>query len=114
MNTLRQTIALPLVAISVLCAASATAAPSGTACGSVNPVQRRIVEHANLGMSELRSYVRMTGMIHGISMVEVRESLDTWRAALNCQNEAAVAKAAEERAGTQEVAQPETVRSASR
>ncbi len=113
MTTLRQLLVLPVATLATLIAGTASAAPSDIACGSVTTVQRRIVEHADLGMNELRSYVHMTDRIYGISMPDVQQSLDTWRASVNCQIDAAARKA-QDVARAQQDAAPEMIRSASR
>lgn len=69
-----------------LCASAGTslAADSETSCAGIGYAQLRIVEHANDGVDALRRYVIITRPVHQIGMVEVIESLDSWRAAAQC------------------------------
>jgi hypothetical protein len=62
----------------------------------VSPVERRIVERANGEVDSLRSFVGLTAIVYGVNMVDVRENLDKWRAAVECRAQVA---AADEAAG---------------
>jgi hypothetical protein len=66
---------------------------TAASCKSVTNLQKRIVERADQGMDSLRSFVRMTNIIHGVGMVDVKESLDDWRSAVECQQRVARAAA---------------------
>ena len=98
MNAIHRKLFLSMGTVAALGCGAAWADPSTAACGSVTNVQRRIVEHADQGMESLRNFVEMTNFVHGIDMVDVEDSLDTWRAAVTCRNEVAAAKAAVETA----------------
>jgi len=78
-----------LVATATLVSSAAFAKDDANSCPSVTRVQRKIVEHADQGMESLRSYVWLTSRVYGIDMLEVKESLDNWRAAVACQEQAA-------------------------
>ena len=80
---------LVVLAGSVLACMSAQAAPPS--CGAVSSVERRIVERANGDVESLRSFVRLTAIVHGVNMVDVRENLDNWRAAVECRRQVAAA-----------------------
>ena len=65
--------------------ASAEEAVVGTAaCASPTKLERRIVEKAEQGMPALRRFVSMTRFIYGVDMIDVADSLDTWRANMSC------------------------------
>ena len=80
----------------LLACVSAQAAPS---CGSVTPLERRIVERANDDVGSLRTFVRLTAIVHGVNMVDVRDNIDQWRAAVECSKVAAAAPPSDQ-AGT--------------
>ena len=89
MNVVRNPLSSTLVvAAALLACASAQATP---ACGSVKFVERRIVEHSNGDIESLRAYVHMTSNVYHVSMSEVRDNLDKWRATIACLDKAAVA-----------------------
>ena len=91
MNVVRKPLSLALVlAAGLLASLSAQAAP---ACGSVKFVERRIVEHGNGDIESLRAYVHMTSFVYHVSMAEVRDNLDKWRAAVDCLDRAAAQSA---------------------
>ena len=93
MNVLKLTVSSVLaLAGSVLACASAQAAP---ACGSVSPIERRIVERADGDADALRVFVWRTSRIYGVDMVDVREKLEQWRAAVECRKQMASADAAD-------------------
>jgi hypothetical protein len=98
MNAINRKLFLSIGAVAALGCGAAWAEPSAAICGSVTSVERRIVEHADQGMGSLRSFVGMTTVVHGIDMWDVKESLDSWRAAVRCQDDVAAAKAAIETA----------------
>ena len=79
-----------------LACVSAQAAPS---CGSVTPLERRIVERANDDVGALRTFVRLTAIVHGVNMVDVRDNIDQWRAAVDCSKVAAAAARPADEAG---------------
>ena len=90
MNVAKNTLCSFLVlAGALLACASAQAQP---ACGSVKFVERRIVEHANGDIESLRAYVRMTSFVYHVSMAEVRDNLDKWRASIACLDQSAAAE----------------------
>lgn len=93
MITIHQKLILSLGTVAALGCGTAWADPAATGCGSLTGVQRRIVEHADLGMEPLRAYVNMTAIVHGINMTDVVESLDAWRTTARCQEQVAAAKA---------------------
>jgi len=87
MNIVKYTVSASIaVAAALLACASAQAAP---ACPSVSSVQSRIVEHANGDIEALRAFVWKTAIIYRINMVDVRDNLDAWRAAVDCRSQAA-------------------------
>jgi len=96
MNVFKRSLpVLVLLAGSVLATLPAQAAPA--TCGTVTPVERRIVERANMGdIDSLRGFVGVTSFVHGIDMVDVRAHLDAWRAAVACHDQLAAAQAAAE------------------
>ena len=92
MNVIKSTLSSSFIAAgAVLSSMPAQAAPE---CGRVTPVERRIVERANGDVAALRSFVGMTAIIYGINMVDVRDNLDKWRAAVECRNQVAAAERA--------------------
>ena len=87
MNIVKYTVSASIaVAAALLACASAQAAP---ACPSVSSVQSRIVEHANGDIEALRAFVWKTAIVYRINMVDVRDNLDAWRAAVDCRSQAA-------------------------
>ena len=62
-----------------------------TSCASVSPVAQRIVQRAEGDVDSLRTFVRTTAIVHGVNMVDVRENLDAWRAAVECRRQMAAA-----------------------
>jgi hypothetical protein len=98
MNAISQKLFLSIGTVAALGCSAAWADPSAATCGGVTSLQRRVVEHADEGMSSLHGFVQTMNIVHGLDMTEVKESLDTWRAAVTCQKEAAAAKAAIEMA----------------
>lgn len=76
---------------------AALSAPVGTSfaadaqisCSGLGHAQQRVLEHADQGIDALRRYVIITRPVHGISMVEVAESIDGWRAKAQCSVKAA-------------------------
>ena len=74
-----------------LCASVTTsvAAEQGVSCTGLGYAQRRVLEHADQGVDALRRYVIITRSVHQISMVDVVESLDDWRAKAKCTKESA-------------------------
>jgi len=75
----------------VLSSLPAQAAPE---CGHVTLAERRIVERAVGDVAALRSFVGMTAIVYGINMVDVRENLDKWRAAVDCRAQVAATEQA--------------------
>ena len=76
--------AIALAGVLLACG-SAHAAP---ACDSVSRVERQIVERAD-DIDALRAYVWRTTIIYGIDMVDVRENLEKWQAAVECHKQMA-------------------------
>jgi len=112
MNVVKSLLSSSIVLAGALLASmSAQAAP---ACGSVTPVERRIVEHANGDLESLRSYVWMTDIVHHVNMVDVRQHLDQWRATVDCRNQAAAAEQAARLAADERAAEAAGVRVAVR
>ena len=112
MNVVKSLLSSSIVLAGALLASmSAQAAP---ACGSVTPVERRIVEHANGDLESLRSYVWRTDIVHHVNMVDVRQHLDQWRAAVDCRNQAAAAEQAARLAADERAAEAAGVRVAVR
>ena len=75
-----------------LASGPAHAAP---ACGQVSLVERRIVERADGDIESLRSLVRVTAFVYGVNMLDVRDNLDHWRAAVECRKQVAATERAE-------------------
>jgi hypothetical protein len=69
-----------------LCAPVTTsiAAEQGVTCSGLGYAQRRVLENAYQGVDALRRYVIITRSVHQMSMADVVESLDDWRAKANC------------------------------
>lgn len=87
MDVVKNTVSASIAIAGILLAgASAQAAP---ACPSVSGVQSRIVEHANGDVDALRTFVWKTAIVYRIDMVDVRNDLDKWRAAVDCRSQAA-------------------------
>ena len=78
-----------------------------SACASVTSLQKRIVERADQGIESLRSFVWTARVVHGIGMEDVQTGLDSWRAAVTCQQQVAAAAAAAQVAGTHATAPEE-------
>ncbi len=81
------------LAFCALSSASSWAQQTAAQCKSVTSVQKRIVQRADQGVESLRGFVRTTDIVYHINMVDVRDSLDAWRAALDCQQRVARAAA---------------------
>ena len=89
MNVLKTALSSAFVlAGAVLASGSAQAAP---ACDSVSQIERRIVERADGDADALRDFVWRTSVIYGIDMIDVRENLEKWRAAVECRRQLAAA-----------------------
>ena len=69
--------------------ATSFAADAQVSCSGLGHAQQRVLENADQGIDVLRRYVIITRPVHGISMVEVAESIDTWRAKAQCSVKAA-------------------------
>lgn len=92
MNVVKSTLSSSIVlAGALLACVSAQAAP---VCGAVSPVERRIVDRANGEVESLRSFVGLTAIVYGINMIDVRDNLDKWRAAVDCRAQVAAAERA--------------------
>jgi hypothetical protein len=92
MNVVKSTLSSSIVlAGALLACVSAQAAP---ACGAVSSVERRIVDRANGEVESLRSFVGLTAIVYGINMIDVRDNLDKWRAAVECRAQVAAAERA--------------------
>jgi hypothetical protein len=105
MNLLKSTLSSAFVlAGAVLACTSAQAAP---ACASVSQIERRIVERADGGgdVAALRDFVWRTSVVYRVNMIDVREKLDQWRAAVECRKEVAQAGAPGDADATKVVAQ---------
>jgi hypothetical protein len=85
MDTLARHIAFAGIGIA-LCApgVNSFAADLRVACTGLGYAQRRVLEHSFEGVDTLRRYVTITRPVLQISMVEVMESLDDWRANARC------------------------------
>ena len=90
MNVLKTAFSSAFVLAGALLACGA--AQAAPACDSVSRVERLIVERAD-DVDVLRAYVWRTAIIYGIDMIDVRENLDKWRAAVECRRQMAVADA---------------------
>lgn len=91
-----------IVAGALLAGGSAQAAPG---CDSVSQVQRRIVEHADGDIDVLRAFVWRTAIVYGVDMIDVRQKLDKWRAAVECRRQLAAAAQAGGTVAPESVAQ---------
>ena len=89
----------PAIALAgvLLACGSAHAAP---ACDPVSRVERLIVERAD-DIDALRAYVWRTSIIYGIDMIDVRENLEKWQAAVECRKQMAAGGADAETAVAQ-------------
>jgi len=108
MNVVKSLLSSALVLLTV---GSAQAAPT---CVTVTPVERRIVERANGEVESLRSFVNLTSIVYGINMIDVRDHLDEWRAAVDCHNQVAAAERAARLAAEDQATRAETTRVAQR
>ena len=90
MNLLKTTFSPAFVLAGALLACGA--AQAAPVCDSVSRVQRLIVERAD-DVEVLRAYVWRTSIIYGIDMIDVRENLEKWRAAVECRRQMAAADA---------------------
>ena len=84
-----------LAAVPAFVCTSGWAQDASPACASVSNIERRIVAHAEGDVASLRSFVNMTAIVHGINMVDVKENLDTWRAAIECRRQVGAVSAAD-------------------
>ena len=95
MNVLKSILSSAAVlAGAVLACGSAQAAPD---CVSVSQIERRIVERADASddVDALRDFVWRTSITTRVNMVDVREKLDKWRAAVECHKQMAKAGGAD-------------------
>jgi len=68
------------------------AAPAKAAdCVPLTQLQQRIVDKSEQGVVALRRFVERTRMIHQLSMYDIAESLDAWRAVSTCAKRVALA-----------------------
>lgn len=63
---------------------STLAADTVIVCTGLDYAQKRVLEHSYHGVDTLRRYVIITRPVHQLSMVDVVESLDAWRAKAKC------------------------------
>ena len=93
MNVLKTALGSSFVLAGTLLAlGSAHAAP---ACNPVSQIERRIVERADAAgddVAPLRDFVWRTSITTHVNMVDVRQHLDKWRAAVECQRQVAAAE----------------------
>ena len=82
------------IAGTLLACGASQAQQAQTPCGSVTPMERRIVEHADQDVDALRSFVWSRRGVSGIDMSIVADSLEAWRAAVDCRRQVAAAAAA--------------------
>jgi hypothetical protein len=68
------------------------ASVAATSCRPLTNLQQRIVDKSELGVGDLRRFVERTRMIYQVSMFDVAESLDAWRAAATCAKQVADAR----------------------
>lgn len=70
----------------VLCASVSPGfgADQEVSCTGLGYGPRRVLEHSFQGVDALRRYVLITRPVHHVSMVDVVESLDEWRAKAQC------------------------------
>jgi hypothetical protein len=85
MDTLARHITFAAIGIA-LCAPGLNgfAADLKVTCTGLGYAQRRVLEHSFEGVDALRRYVIITRPVLQISMVDVMESLDDWRANARC------------------------------
>ena len=86
-------VALCIAAPALLCLSGLAHAAPAT-CAAVSPVAQRIVQRAEGDVESLRTFVRTMAIVHGVNMVDVRENLDAWRAAVECRKQMAAAEQA--------------------
>ena len=89
MSILESTLSSAFVlAGAMLACGAAQAAP---ACASVSQIERRIVERADGSgdVAALRGFVWRTSVTTRVNMIDVREKLDKWRAAIECNRQIA-------------------------
>jgi hypothetical protein len=84
-----------LVAGPVLVCTPALAQDTAAACPAVSNVERRIVVRAEGEVESLRSFVGLMAVVYGVNMIDVRDNLDRWRAAVECRKVAAAAAASD-------------------
>ena len=92
MNLIHRTLPVALcIAAPALLGLSGLAQAAPPPCASVSPVALRIVQRAEGDVDSLRTFVRTMAIVHGVNMVDVRENLDAWRAAVECRRQMAAA-----------------------
>lgn len=89
MNVLKTAISSAFVLAGALLAGGSAQATPG--CDPVSQIERRIVEHADGEVDVLRAFVWRTSRVHGVNMIDVRDKLDKWRAAIECRRQVATA-----------------------
>lgn len=78
---------LAVAGIGAALAASVTtsvAAEESVTCTGLRHAENRVLERSYQGVDALRRYVLITRPVHQISMVDVAQSLDEWRAKAQC------------------------------
>ena len=82
-------------ALAAILIAPSFAADAPASCGQLDVAKRRVLEHADQGVDQLRRYVEITQSVYRLTMRDVVESIDTWRAQARCADQAAAATAHE-------------------
>jgi hypothetical protein len=82
------------IAGTLLACGASQAQQAQRTCGSLTPMERRIVDRADQEVESLRSFVWSRRGVSGIDMSIVADSLDAWRATVDCQKQVAAAAAA--------------------
>lgn len=82
-------------ALSATLIAPCFAADAPASCGTLDVAKRRILEHADQGVDQLRRYVEITQSVYRINMRDVVESIDVWRVQARCEAQATAAAARE-------------------
>lgn len=78
--------------ISAPAAAADAVSPTMASCNAPTALQSRLVAKADQGVDVLRNFVFSRRNILQLDMIEVGESLDNWRAGIECVRQAEAAR----------------------
>jgi hypothetical protein len=85
MNTFHRCLAVAGIGAALsACVTTSVAAEKSVTCTGLRLAENRVLERSYQGVDALRRYVLITRPVHQISMVDVVQMLEEWRAQAQC------------------------------